>query len=219
MRFLLFILLFVLGTLAVNAQDVVRGIVVDSASFSPLAGVHVRIKHQNKGTVTDVQGNFGVQAQSGDTLVLTLVGYDTLELPVAGWDPSVILLSEKVTMLKTITIRDQYINPYDGMFDEQNERLRKMQHNIRFYYSKAKKEKLKVKRLENENLRVKTYVDVIINTPETKEYLVKKHKLSEDEYYTLLTQFNEANYQVMYYLTAPELISLLNNFYARHAPR
>ncbi len=55
--------------------------------------------------------------------------------------------------------------------------------------------------------------------PETKESLMRKHHLSEEQYYDLLTRFNEANYRVMYYLTASELLSLLNNYFERNAPK
>ena len=74
-------------------------------------------------------------------------------------------------------------------------------------------------RLTNENVRVKTYVDVVINMPETKENLMKTHRLTEAQYYDLLGKFNEQNYSVMYYLTASELLSLLNKFFSRNAPR
>lgn len=203
---------------AAQAQELFSGIVADSASFTPLPYVTVKIKSESKGTTTDTQGNFSIIASQRDTLVFTLVGYETIEQPLAGWEPSMILMAEKVTMLKAITIQDTRIeNPYEGMFDDENAKLRKLNKSIPFYYSKARKEKVKVNRLEHENIRVKTYVDVVIKDPEVKTNLMKKHSLTEDEYYDLLARFNAQNYSVMYYLTAGELISLINNFFARNA--
>jgi hypothetical protein len=71
-----------------------------------------------------------------------------------------------------------------------------------------------VGRLQNENIRVQTYVEVVINNPETKEDLKKKFNLTEEQYYATLTKFNERHYNVMYYLTSAELISFLNQFFA-----
>jgi hypothetical protein len=195
-----------------------KGILVDSASFSALPYVNVKIKNQNRGTMTDVKGNFSIQATQQDTLVFTLVGYQRLEFPLFDYEPSMIRLAEKYTLLEAVTIHELRPgeNPYEGMFEEQNARLKK---SIPFYLSKAKKEKIKVQTLKEENIRVKTYVDVVINNSDTKEELMKKYSLNENEYYMILTEFNEKHYRVMYYLTPAELISLLNTFYESRAPR
>lgn len=194
--------------------------VADSASFDPLPYVTVKVKSQPRGTTTDVKGNFSILATAKDTLVFTLVGYQTVELPAVGWEPSMIMMAEKATVLKAITIRDTPIeNPYEGMFDEQNENLRKLNKSIPFYYSKARKDKIKLGRLQNENIRVQTYVDVVVKDPELKTRLMKEHSLTEDQYYDLLARFNAQNYSVMYYITAGELVSMLNNFFDRNAGR
>lgn len=216
-------LVFIIGLIgclatASHAQEIMRGIVVDSATFNPLPFVTVRIKNQNKGTTTDTQGNFSITATQADTLVLSLVGYETLEVPLLGWEPSMILLPEKATMLKSITIYDLRLDdPYEGMFDEQIEQWRQQNKSLPFYYSRARKQKVRVGRLQQENLRVKTYVDVVINNPEVKATLMKKYALTEKQYYDLLAEFNSQNHLVMYYLTAGELLTLLNNFFDRHA--
>lgn len=197
------------------AQEPVRGIVVDSASLHALPFVNIQVKNSAKGTTSDEKGAFTITALPADTLVFTLVGYETLELPLAGYEAGMIRLSEKYTLLQAVTI-DEYRreNLYEGMFDEQNARLKK---NIPFYFSKAKKEKIKVQVLREENLRVKTYVDVVVNNPELKTRLMTTYGLSEPEYYSILTAFNESNYRVMYYLTRAELLSLLNAFFESRA--
>jgi hypothetical protein len=200
---------------AASAQEVVTGIVVDSASLSGLPSVNVQIKNGTRGTMTDEKGNFSLRAASADTLIFTLVGYEKLELPLAHYEAGVIRLSEKYTLLEAVTI-DEFRrgNQYEGMFDEQNARLKK---NIPFYFSKARKEKIKVQTLKEENLRVKTYVDVVINNSDLKSRLMDKYSLTEREYYNILTAFNERHYRVMYYLTQAELISLMNTFFESHA--
>ena len=126
-------------------------------------------------------------------------------------------LTEQPTYLKPITIQGEEINPYEGIFDEENERIRKENKRIPFYYNRWKKEKIKLGRVVKENFRAQTYVDVVIRNPETKTGLMKKYQLTEEQYYSVLADFNQKNLMIMYHLTAPELMSLLSNFYARHA--
>lgn len=203
------------GVFAAQGQNFVSGIVVDSASLSALPSVNIQVKGETRGTRTDEKGNFTILASRTDTLVFSLVGFEKLELPLEDYEPGMIRLSEKYTLLEAVTI-DEYRREdmYEGMFDEQNARLKK---SIPFYLSKAKKEKIKVQVLREENLRVKTYVDVVVNSPDLKSGLMKKHSLSEKEYYNILTAFNERHYRVMYYLTQAELISLLNTFFEGQA--
>jgi hypothetical protein len=195
-----------------QAQEIIRGIVVDSASFAPLPYVSILVKNQGRGTSSDAKGNFSILATRKDTLIFTLVGYERVEYPLFDWEPSMIRMAERRTLLKTITINDTRLdeNPFEGLFDEQNAKLKK---SIPFYYSRARKDKIKAGRWREENVRVKTYVDVVINNPDTKDGFMKKYSLSEDEYYAILTRFNEKYYNVMYYLTASELISQLNRFF------
>lgn len=214
----LFFLLSLVGICCpAMGQELMRGIVVDSASLAALPSVNVQVKNTTRGTATDEKGNFSIRAGRGDTLVFSSLGYLTLELPLATYEPGMIRLSEKYTLLKAVTI-DEYRkgeNPYEGMFTEQNARLEK---SIPFYFSKAKKEKIRLGMLKDENMRVKTYLDVVVHNPTLKTSLMTKYSLSEKEYYDILTAFNETHYQVMYYLTSAELISLLNRFFETHRP-
>jgi len=170
-----------------------------------------------RGTSTDMQGNFSISATQRDTLIFSLVGYQTVEQSLWGWEPSVIRMTEKGILLKAVTIESTAIDPYEGMFDDENAKI--AHRKLPFYLSKTKKQKRKLVWLREDNLRAKTYVDVVINNPETKSGLMKKYSLTEDQYYQLLGQFNAKNYTVMYYLTAGELMKILNNFYEVNAPR
>ena len=216
-RLFVFIIILLSGSWSAHCQEEFRGIVVDSVSLNALPAVSVQIMNRTTGTFTDEKGNFVIRAADTDTLVFTLVGYERLELPLSGYEPGIIRLSEKYTLLEAVTI-DEFrgANPYEGMFEEQNARLKK---SIPFFYSKARKEKIKVQSLREENIRVQTYVDVVVNDSTLKAALMRKHDLNEKEYYDLLTTFNERHYRVMYYLTRAELISLINTFVEGHAVR
>jgi len=211
------IICFILGAgWCAQAQQLVTGIVVDSASFSALSSVSIRVKNGMAGTVSDSKGNFTIQAGGSDTLVFSLVGYQTLELPLEGYEEGVVRLAEKYTLLEAVTIDEfKAENLYEGMFEEQNARRKQ---SIPFYFSKAKKEKIKLQGLRAENLLVQTYVDVVVNDPGLKSGLLKKHGLTEAEYYRILTAFNERHHRVMYHLTRSELISLITTFFEGEAP-
>jgi hypothetical protein len=186
--------------------------VVDSATFAPLPYVNVQIRNSRKGTTSDHQGNFSILATRNDTLMFSIVGYRRLALPLYDYETGLIPLTEMATELRPITITDsKFKNPYEGLFEDQNAAL--LRKKIPFYYSKVKRDKIKLGRLKEENLRVQTYVEIVINNPETKSDLMKKFGLSETQYYETLTRFNEKNYKVMYYLTSAELISFLNQFF------
>ena len=211
-------ILFITFLLPATAQEIMRGLVVDSATFNHLPFVNIQLKNKGRGTMTDEKGSFSIAASRNDTLVFSLVGYHRLEMPLNDYEASMIRLTEKYTLLETVTIHElrQGENPYEGMFEDQNAALKK---SIPFYLSKAKKEKIKFQSLKEENMRVKTYVDVVINNSDTKGSLMKKHHLQEHEYYAVLREFNEKHYRIMYYLTPAELISLLNSFFENHSPK
>jgi hypothetical protein len=201
----------------VFCQELVRGIVADSASFEALPYVNIQVKNSFRGTTTDAKGNFSIAARSSDTLVFTLLGYKRTELPLFDYEAGIIRMAEQATYLRPVVVRDSLIfgNPYEGLFDTQNSKLNRR---IPFYYHKSRKDKIKAADWREESLRVQTYVEVVINDPETKLNLMKKYKLTDKEYYDLLSRFNEKNYAVMYYLTRAELLSFMNRFFESNAP-
>ncbi len=80
--------LTVLSLLAVSfayAQNItVKGTVTDAADNSPLIGAGVQVKGSAQGTTTDVDGNFEIKCSQNATLVVSYVGYETLEIAVNG---------------------------------------------------------------------------------------------------------------------------------------
>lgn len=195
----------------VCAQEVFHGIVVDSASFSPMPYVTVVVKRQARGALTDDKGNFSIAATREDTLIFSFVGYYSAQYPLADYEPGLVRLTEKKVILSNVTIRSKAINPYEGMFDDNNARI--AARHTRFYQSKQKKEKQKLSWLREDNLQSATYVDVMIRKTELKEFLKKKYLLTEDQYYQVLARFNEKNATVMYYITEGELVTLVKNFF------
>lgn len=80
---LLLITLFFLGSPVASAQQTrISGQVVEAGTSEPLPGVSVTLKGSAKGTLTDVNGRYSIQAGSAqDVLRFTYIGFETLEVP------------------------------------------------------------------------------------------------------------------------------------------
>ena len=77
-------LLSVLFSQLLLAQESeITGTVTDNNNL-PLPGVNVVIKDTSTGTQTDFDGNYSIQAQTGDVLVFSYVGLKTVEYPVTN---------------------------------------------------------------------------------------------------------------------------------------
>jgi TonB-linked SusC/RagA family outer membrane protein len=62
----------------------VKGKVTDQLDGKTLPGVSVKIKGTAIATVTDIDGNFSIQADDNAVLVFSYIGYDSMEVPVGG---------------------------------------------------------------------------------------------------------------------------------------
>lgn len=205
-------------TLFGQKAELIEGTVADSTTLSPLQFVNIQIKGSARGASTDSKGNFRIIAHRFDTLQFSFVGYKTIEIPILGKDIGLILLAQRPTMLKSVTVtetRDE--SQYRDWFAEQIKENKRADRRIPFYYPRDVKDKIKLARANDERERVKTYVDLVIANPQVKESLIERYQLTESKYYDILTEFNQQNYRVMYYLTASELMSMLNRFYDSHA--
>ena len=80
-RLLLFLsFCFVSIGVALGQNITVKGTVLDENS-EPVMGATVRLKSDaTKGAITDLDGNFTLQAKSGETLIISYVGYKTQEV-------------------------------------------------------------------------------------------------------------------------------------------
>lgn len=87
-------------------QQQVNGSVADASG--PLPGVTILIKGTTVNAVSDLQGKFSIAAIPGDVLVFQFIGYQTLELTVAGNDLGTVLLTESATSLEEVTINAGY---------------------------------------------------------------------------------------------------------------
>ena len=72
--FWLLIALIALFPLESFAQDQIKGTVTDSETGEPLVGVNVLVKGTSTGTITDIEGNYTLEAALDGVLVLSFIG-------------------------------------------------------------------------------------------------------------------------------------------------
>ncbi len=85
------------------AQITVEGMVSDEATQEPLPGVSVVIKGTAQGTATDFDGNYVLQANVGDILVFSYIGFQPKEVIVSGSTLNV-TLTEDTTLLDEVVV-------------------------------------------------------------------------------------------------------------------
>ena len=94
------LLLLITAFTQANAQ--VTGTITDDDGF-PLIGATVSVKGTDTGTVTDINGNFSIDAPEGSTLVVSYVGYDDKEVAVSGSGAVNVSMAEGVE-LQSVTV-------------------------------------------------------------------------------------------------------------------
>lgn len=69
---------------AMNAQELqVTGRVIEQENEEPLIGVSVVVKGTTQGTITDINGNFSIAVEKGQTLTFSFLGYLTEAIEVS----------------------------------------------------------------------------------------------------------------------------------------
>lgn len=79
---LLFFLASFNTSLIYSQQLRVSGRVTSSADGTPIVGATINVKNTNSSTLTNSAGDFSISALKGATLVLSYIGYETIELTV-----------------------------------------------------------------------------------------------------------------------------------------
>ena len=69
-----------------------------------MPGVSVLVKGSNRGTISSPEGNFTVDANVGDLLVLSFIGYATQEVRVTSNEPLKITMKESSSALSEVVV-------------------------------------------------------------------------------------------------------------------
>lgn len=87
-----------------SGQNLVVGTVTEQSTSIPLPGVNVVIKGTTTGTATDFDGNYQIEANNGDVIVFSYVGYQSQEIPYSGQTSLDVQLSEDAAQLEEIVV-------------------------------------------------------------------------------------------------------------------
>ena len=84
------------------AQITVQGTVIDAANDEPVIGASILEIGTTNGTITDFDGNFSLNVQSGAKLAISYMGYKTQELDATP--QMYIKLSEDSELLEEVVV-------------------------------------------------------------------------------------------------------------------
>ncbi len=77
------LVLTLMSVLSANAQQV-SGVVTDAETTDLLPGATILVKDANRGTTTDGEGKFSLEASAGEVLTISLVGYGTQTVTIGA---------------------------------------------------------------------------------------------------------------------------------------
>ncbi len=105
-KLLTFITVLLLGAQTqVFAQQTVTGVVIDADTKETLPGVNVIVLGTTKGVATDLDGRFQLTLEPGETVLqFSYLGYEKLELTVAGETELRVELKPIVTMMDEVVV-------------------------------------------------------------------------------------------------------------------
>ena len=84
-------------------QMTVTGVVKDPTG-EPVIGANVIIKGTTNGTVTDINGEFSIEAQSGSVLEVSYIGYLTKEITITNQNTLRVILVEDTKTLDEVVV-------------------------------------------------------------------------------------------------------------------
>ncbi len=101
--FLFFFLSLLITSVSAQQRTTVAGKVIDNTGAG-LPGVSILEKGTTNGTVTDLNGNYNLQASPQATLVFSFIGFVTQEIPVQGRSAINIEMAEAVVGLDEVIV-------------------------------------------------------------------------------------------------------------------
>jgi TonB-linked SusC/RagA family outer membrane protein len=75
--------LLLFSLLSFAQETIIKGIVVDETGLS-VPGATIKIKNSNNATTTDLDGNYAIKAPNNGYLLVSYIGYNTMEEPING---------------------------------------------------------------------------------------------------------------------------------------
>jgi TonB-linked SusC/RagA family outer membrane protein len=86
----------------------ITGTVTDATTQQPMAGVNIVVKGTTNGTTTDAEGKYGINADGGNTLVFSFIGYTSVEMKVGVQSIMDVSLQVDVKSLDEVVVNAGY---------------------------------------------------------------------------------------------------------------
>lgn len=103
-RTVMIALLCLLMALPISAQlRMVRGTVVDPSGV-PVIGANVKVNGTTRGTITDLNGMFNIEADSKDKLTITFIGYQTVIVSASATNLQITLKEDSETLDEVVVV-------------------------------------------------------------------------------------------------------------------
>ncbi len=87
-----------------NVLSPITGSVKDKSTGEPLAGAAITVKGSKASAVSDQNGNFSIQASTGDVLIVSFVGYETQEVRIESSSVSVLLSVKSSSSMDSVVL-------------------------------------------------------------------------------------------------------------------
>lgn len=101
----LFALLAIFFPCSLWAQSLtVTGVVMAEGDPDPVIGANIMVKGTTNGTITDFDGNFSLQAKSGDVLLISYMGYKSQEVKATASPMRITLKPDNVMLEEVVAI-------------------------------------------------------------------------------------------------------------------
>ncbi len=91
------------GTAVVQQSQKISGTIKDSKGV-PIIGANIKIKGTTKGTITDLNGKYQLDAPANASLVVSYIGYLSKEVPVSGKSTVNITIQEDLQKLDEVVV-------------------------------------------------------------------------------------------------------------------
>lgn len=86
-----------------QSNETIKGTVVDNKTGDPIIGANVVVKGTTNGVITDIDGNYVLQAPAGAVLEISYLGYRTVEI-IASDQPQTTKMSEDTEVLEEVVV-------------------------------------------------------------------------------------------------------------------
>jgi len=87
-----------------KVAQTITGTITDASSGEPLIGVNVLVQGTSRGTITDLDGRYSIDASEGETLVFSYTGYKDSEVSITNQSVIDLGLSEDVAQLDQVVV-------------------------------------------------------------------------------------------------------------------